>query len=95
LETYPMSFNIFFRLLGTNLMPQEHRRKTESNEHNSINQSDELHNQIRRLNQLDVAVYEHFSRLLELRATEWAQMQDVRVPVGCEENDLVQAQNLK
>jgi hypothetical protein len=79
LESYPMCFNILFRLFGVNLKPEEHRRKTEANEHNRISRGDDLRSQIRSLNGLDVALYEHFQGLLDRRAKEWAEMQNFEV----------------
>ena len=73
-EAYAMSFNILFRLFGFNLMPQQHRRKTEANEHNQVRESEDLRARIRDLNELDVALYEHFREALNKRAEQWTAM---------------------
>jgi hypothetical protein len=82
LEAYAMSFNVLFRLFGVDVTPEEHRRRTESNEHNRVSQGDELPREIRQLNELDVALYEHFRALLEPKEREWRQMGNLGMPAG-------------
>ena len=79
-EAYEMSFNILFRLFGFNLMPQQHRRKTEANEHNEVRESEELRRRIGNLNDLDVALYEHFREALNRRADQWNAMLEASSP---------------
>jgi hypothetical protein len=70
-EMYPMSFNVTFRLFGLNPMPVEHQRKTETNEFNIYEDSPELRARIRKLNELDVVLFEHFRSILVEKRAEW------------------------
>jgi hypothetical protein len=70
-EMYPMSFNVIFRLFGLNSLPVEHQRKTETNEFNIYEDSPELRARIGKLNELDVALFEHFRPILVEKRNEW------------------------
>jgi len=76
-EMYPMSFNVLFRLFKLDLMPKEHRRKTETNEHNVVENSSEIFDEIRQLNPRDVLLFDTFRRLLWTRREEWLALRHV------------------
>lgn len=58
LEMYPLSFNILSRLLGSNLLPSEHKRRTQDTEDNAVDDTPELRALIARHNRRDLALYE-------------------------------------
>jgi Sulfotransferase family len=71
-EMYPMSFNVLFRLFSLDLMPKEYRRKTETNEHNVVENSPEIFEMIAQLNPRDVLMFDTFRKLLGARREEWS-----------------------
>ena len=73
-EMYPMSFNLMFRLFGASKLPVEHRRKTETNDFNIYEDSPELRGRIRKLNELDMALFEHFRDILVRKRDEWNEL---------------------
>lgn len=74
LEMYPLSFNILSRLLGDNLMPSEHKRKTEATQDNEVEETAELHALIAYYNQRDKVLYELVRRKLVAVRDEWRDM---------------------
>ena len=71
---YPMSFNLMFRLFGASKLPVEHRRKTETNDFNIYEDLPELRGCIRKLNDLDMALFEHFRDILVRKRDEWNEL---------------------
>ncbi|WP_179187153.1 sulfotransferase family 2 domain-containing protein [Sphingomonas sp. TZW2008] len=68
LEMYPLSFNILSRLLGDNLLPSEHRRKTENTQDNEVADTPALRSYILDHNQRDRDLYDiAHQRLLAIR----------------------------
>jgi hypothetical protein len=78
-EMYPMSFNVLFRLFKLDLMPTEHRRKTETNEHNVVENSSEIIDEIRQLNPRDVLLFDTVRKLLWTRREEWLALRHAAV----------------
>lgn len=80
LEMYPLSFNILSRLLGDNLLPSEHKRRTEDTEDNAVADTPGLRGYILEHNQRDRDLYDVAHRRLlavreawrTLRASEMA-----------------------
>ena len=71
LEMYPLSFNILSRLLGDNVMPSEHKRKTEATSDNEVAETPELRALIADHNQRDKALYDIVRRKLVAIRDEW------------------------
>ncbi|WBH16072.1 sulfotransferase family 2 domain-containing protein [Sphingomonas radiodurans] len=80
LENYALSFNILSRLLGTNLLPSEHKRATEDTEDNHVDVTPDLHAAIAKYNQRDVALYEIARANLATVAGEWSALMAAEPP---------------
>ena len=78
-EMYPMSFNVLFRLFKLDLMPKEHRRRTETNEYNVVENSSEIFDEVRQLNPRDVLLFDTFRKLLWTRREEWSALRHAAV----------------
>ncbi|WP_185209213.1 sulfotransferase family 2 domain-containing protein [Sphingomonas sp. NBWT7] len=71
LEMYPLSFNILSRLLGENLLPSEHRRRTENTGDNEVADTPELRAFILDHNKRDRDLYVAAHRRLLAIRDEW------------------------
>jgi hypothetical protein len=79
LEMYPLSFNILSRLLGDNLLPSEHKRKTEDTQDNLIEDTPDLHDFILSHNPRDSDLYEIArQRLLAIRE-DWRTLRQAEI----------------
>ena len=71
LELYPLSFNVLFWLMGENVLPQLHERKTPQTADNEVAASAKLDAVIRAANPDDVRLFEAVRDALRTRRSEW------------------------
>jgi hypothetical protein len=82
LELYPMSFNILFRLMGENVMPQLHERKTEGTANNKVELTPELTREIKDANAEDVRIFNAVRDALRTQRNAWAEIRKKPGPKG-------------
>lgn len=71
LEMYPLSFNILSRMLGDDLMPVEHKRKTEKTADNEVEETPALHALIAEHNARDKMLYDIVRKKLVAVRDDW------------------------
>lgn len=71
LELYPLSFSIFFQLMGEDAAPRLHERKTEPTADNDVDLTPELAAQITECNQEDTRIFLATRDALRARRAEW------------------------
>lgn len=71
LELYPMSFNIFFALMGERALPQLHERKTQPTADNDVTLTSELEEEIRALNAGDERLFDAVRGALRSQRDAW------------------------
>lgn len=74
LEMYPMSFNILSRLMGENLMPVEHKRKTEKTAENEVDETPQLLALIAESNARDKMLYDIVRKRLVGARDQWREL---------------------
>jgi len=83
LEMYPMSFNILFTLMGVpGTFPVEHVRKTPDTPETSVKITPAVEAEIRAVNDLDLALYEHVRTRLLARRDQWRESNAGRRPAA-------------
>lgn len=82
LELYPMSFNIFFALMGEQALPQLHERKTQQTADNAVSLTAGLEEQIRAANPEDVRLFEAVRDALRSQRGAWRDRQTAERPAA-------------
>lgn len=78
LELYPLSFNVLFRLMGEDVLPQLHERKTPQTADNEVAGSSKLDELIRSNNTDDVRLFDAVRDALRSRRAEWNELRQAR-----------------
>ena len=78
LELYPLSFHVLFSLMGENVLPQLHERKTPQTADNEVATSPKLDAAIRAANPDDVRLFEAVRDALRIRRAEWNVLRQAR-----------------
>lgn len=78
LELYPLSFHILFSLMGEDVLPQLHERKTPQTADNAVASSSKLDAAIRAANPDDVRLFEAVRDALRIRRGDWNVLRQTR-----------------
>jgi hypothetical protein len=78
LELYPLSFNLLFSLMGEDVLPQLHERKTPQTADNEVATSNKLDELIRSVNQDDVRLFDAVRDALRSKRVEWNELRQAR-----------------
>ena len=90
LELYPLSFNVLFRLMGENVLPQLHERKTPQTADNEVAASSKLDEAIRADNPNDVRLFEAVRDALRIRRGDWNVLRQAKPSRAVAQSEAIQ-----